>query len=60
MKETRLKKFAILMGDRKLAESKEQENAMLFSSAAQAESELRFRPRRNAKIVPVTLIYVPR
>lgn len=53
----RLHKFAILMGDGNLAESKDQENAMLFSSATQAAAELRFRPRRKARIIPITLTW---
>lgn len=52
-----LHKFAILLDTGIFAEGRDQEGAMLFSSQRQAESELRFRSRQNATVIPVTITY---
>lgn len=53
-----IEKYAILLATGILAESKEQEGPLLFSSRAQAESELRFRPRREATVVRLLIAFV--
>lgn len=57
-KETNIQKYAILCPTGILAESREQEGPLLFSSRFQAEAELRCRPRQGAKVIHLLITYL--
>lgn len=56
---TTIKYFSLLDTEYNiLYSSREQPGPMLFSTVAQAEAELRMRPRASAKVIPIILSFV--